>query len=85
MLQFITPYCSYRDDRVERLMKLLYERLELMWLSLVHIRLQLHAVIYRPNSFVLMLRYCVNLKAMRYESKSMNRIVADKSHSVIVA
>ena len=30
-------------------------------------------------------RYCVNLKAIRYESTSLNRIVADKSHRVIVA
>ena len=33
----------------------------------------------------MMLRYCANLKAIRYESKSLNRIVADKSHRVIVA
>ena len=36
------------------------------------------------HSFVLMLRYCANLKAIRYESTSLNRIVADKSHRVIV-
>ena len=48
-------------------------------------RLQLHGAIYRPDSFVLMLRYCANLKAIRYESTSLNRIVADKSHRVIVA
>ena len=48
-------------------------------------RLQLHCAIYRPDSFVLMLRYCANLKAMRYESTSLNRIVADKSYRVIVA
>ena len=35
--------------------------------------------------FVSMLHYCANLKAMRrYESTSLNRIVADKSHRVIV-
>ena len=45
------------------------------------LRLQLHGAIYRPDSFVLMLRYCANLKAIRYESTSLNRIVADKSHS----
>ena len=45
----------------------------------------LHGAIYRPDSFVLILRYCVNLKAIRYESTSLNRIVADKSHRVIVA
>ena len=32
-----------------------------------------------------MLRYCTNLKAIRYESTSLNRIVTDKSHRVIVA
>ena len=44
------------------------------------IRLQLHGAIYRPDSFVLMLCYCANLKAIRYESTSLNRIVADKLH-----
>ena len=41
------------------------------------------AEIYRPYSFVLMLRYCANLKAIRYESTSLNRIVAHKSHRVV--
>ena len=49
------------------------------------IRLQLHGPIYRPDSFVLILRYCANLKAIRYESTSLKGIVADKSHRVIVA
>ena len=49
------------------------------------LRLQLHCAIYRPDSFVLMVRYCANLKAIRYESTSLNRIVDDKSHRVIVA
>ena len=49
------------------------------------LRLQLHGAIYRPDSFVLMLRYCTNLKAIRYESQSLNRIAAYKSHHVIVA
>ena len=49
------------------------------------LRLQLHGAIYHPDSFVLMLRHCVNLKAIRYESTSLNRIAADKSHRVIVA
>ena len=39
----------------------------------------------RPDSFVMMLRYCSNLKAIRYESVSLNRIAADKSYRVIVA
>ena len=49
------------------------------------VRLQLHGAIYRPDSFVLMSHHCANLKAIRYESTSLNRIVAGKSHSVIVA
>ena len=49
------------------------------------VRLRLHGAIYCPDSFVLMLRYCENLKAIRYESTSLNRIVVDKSHHVIVA
>ena len=49
------------------------------------VRLQLHGAIYRPDSLVLMLHYCANLKAIRYESTSLNKIVADKSHRVIVA
>ena len=39
----------------------------------------------RPDFFVLMLHYCANLKAIRYESTSLNRIVPDKSYRVIVA
>ena len=50
-----------------------------------HLRLQLHGAIYRPNSFVMMLPYCANLNGIRYELTSLNRIVADKSHRVIVA
>ena len=45
----------------------------------------IHGTIYRPDSIVLMLRYCANLKATKYESMSLDRIVADKSHCVIVA
>ena len=51
----------------------------------IRLKLQLQGEIYRPDSFVMMLRYCANLKAIRYESTSLNRIVADKSHRVIVA
>ena len=49
------------------------------------IRLRLHVAIYRPDSSVMMLRYCANLKVMRYDSTILNRIAADKSHRVIVA
>ena len=48
-----------------------------------YVRLQLHGAIFRPDSFVLMLRYCANLKAIGYESTSLNRIVADKSYGVM--
>ena len=54
-------------------------------LIVLKLRLQLHGAIYRPDSFVLILRYCANLKAIRYESTSLNRVVADKSHRVVVA
>ena len=60
----------------------------LIWrpgLKLSSQRLQLHGAICRADYFVLMLRYCANLRAIRYESTSFNRIVADKSHCVIVA
>ena len=52
---------------------------------IVAFKLQLHGAIYRPDFFVFMVRYCANLKAIRYESTSFNRIVADKSHRVIAA
>ena len=54
-------------------------------MTLRSLRLQLHGAIYRPDSFVLMLRYCANSKAIRYESTTLNGIVADKSHRVIAA
>ena len=38
------------------------------------IRLQLHGAIYCPDSFVMLLRYCANLKAIGYEPTSLNRI-----------
>ena len=53
--------------------------------SKTSLRSRLHGAIYCPDSFVLMLRYCANLKAIRYESTSLNRIVANKSYHVIVA
>ena len=47
--------------------------------AVIKVRLQLHGAIYRPDFFV------SNLKAIRYESTSLNRIVAGKLHRVIVA
>ena len=49
------------------------------------LRLHLHDTIYRPDSFVMMVRYCANLKPIRYESMTLTRIAADKLHRVIVA
>ena len=48
-------------------------------------RLQLPDAVQCPDSFVLMLRYCANLKVIRYKSTSFNSIVADKLHRVIAA
>ena len=45
----------------------------------------LHSAIYRSDSLALVIRYCANLKAIRYESRSLNRIAADESYRVIVA
>ena len=52
-------------------------------LSRDHVNRPLHCAIYRPDSFVLMLRYCANLKAIRYESTSFDRIVPYESDCVI--
>ena len=48
-------------------------------------RLQLHDAIHCHDSFVLMLGYYANLKAIRYKSTSFNRLVADKLHGAIAA
>ena len=52
-----------------------------MFLKTLHCSLQgLKATITRCDlSFVLMLRYCANLKAVICESTSLNGIIADKS------
>ena len=42
-------------------------------------------VTYNPSSFVSMLHYCANLKAIRYESTSLDRIIAVEAHRAIVA
>ena len=55
------------------------------WNHNLFVRLQLHDAIYRHDSFEMKLRHCANLKAMRYVSTGLNRIVADKSHGVILA
>ena len=71
---------------------LLWKLFELHWLKKnlfqlapLYLGQQLHGAIYHPDSYLLMVRYCANLKAIRYESTSLNRIVADKSHRVIVS
>ena len=72
-----------------KLLQVLWVQLKALYSTsswcIVFIRLQLHGAIYRPDSFVLMLRHCVNLKAIGHESTSLNRIATDKSHCVIVA
>ena len=50
-----------------------------------YIRLRLHGSTYLADSSVSILRYRANLKAIRYKLTSLNIIVADKSHRVIVA
>ena len=42
----------------------------------------LHDAIYLTDSFVLVLSHCLNLNAIRCNSASLNRIVADKSDRV---
>ena len=51
------------------------------------IKLQLHDAILLyccPDSFVLLLRNCANLKAISYESMSLNRIVASVETSKMI-
>ena len=50
-----------------------------------NLSLRIHGAIYRLNSFVSMLHYCVNLKAIGYESTGLNRVVVDKSNRVVIA
>ena len=45
----------------------------------------LHDTICLTDSFVFMLGHCVNFKAIRYESTSVNRIVSNKSHRLTLA
>ena len=47
-------------------------------LSYPGLSLRLHGAIYRPYSFVSMLQYCANLKGIRYESTSLDRILAQE-------
>ena len=56
---------------------IVYSQTSCVFVVSTSVWLQLHDAIYRPDSFVLMLRYCATLKAIRYESTSLNRIVAD--------
>ena len=49
------------------------------------IRPHLHDAIYHPDSFVLILHYCANLKVIRYKLTSFNIIIVDKFHYVIAA
>ena len=73
---------SRKFEQLETQKPFLYTLNAYRW---INIRLRLQSAIYPSDYFVLMLRYCANLKAIKYESASVNRIVADKSHRVIVA
>ena len=75
------PYafrCNYRGNIrrffYAKIPKFTYDKFE------ETVRLRLHGAIHRPDSFVLMPRHCANFKAIRYESTSLNRIVANKWH-----
>ena len=50
----------------------------------IYIHTYLHTYLYIYISTIID-SYCSSLKAIRYESMSLNRIAADKSHRVIVA
>ena len=50
----------------------------------VCIRLVLDGAICLADSFVFSVYHCTRLKAFGHELASLNRITADKSHSVVV-
>ena len=79
----ISGVCCCSEKLIDVIVKSDYLNQEMgkKWAKQVAVQLwlQLQGAIYRSNSFVLMLRYCANLKAIRYESTSLKRIVADKS------
>ena len=52
--------------------------------SMIYLKVGLHDAICRPDSFVFALGDCPNFKAIRHKSTRLNRIVADKSHRVII-
>ena len=84
MLRYCANLKTIRYESTS-LNRIVADKLHRVIVALYLLRLQLHGANYRPDSFVLMLRYCANLKVMRYESTSFNRIAADKSYHVIVA
>ena len=74
-VRFIAPIFCIDAALLCKLKAIRYESTSLSRIvadKLHRVRLQLHVAIYRPDSFVLMLRYCAKLKAMRYESTSFN-------------
>ena len=77
-----------------------YDSVQTPWLVCNRFQSQTMAQNYRPgksyrvklglpicltDSFVFTLGHCQKLKAMRYESASLNRILADKSHRITLA
>ena len=77
-----TEYTSNMDGFSVALSLLLL--LSILSQSILNNLLRLHGAIYLPDSFVMVLRYCANLEAIRYKSTSFNRIVADKPHRVTI-
>ena len=59
--------------------------LQSVWRKLNILRLVLDGAICLADSFEVTMYNCKRLKAFRHEWTSLNRIAADKSHSVIVA
>ena len=49
------------------------------------LKLGLSYAIYLTNLFVLKVCHCVKLETISYKSVHLDRLVADKSHSVILA
>ena len=50
-----------------------------------NIRLVLDEAICPADSFEFTIYHCIRLNAFKHERASLNRIAADKSHSVIIA
>ena len=73
--QYLRSLLQHRDQTIAGLLEKHVLKLMLAILTIyleTRLRPQLQGAIYRSDSFVLMLSYCVNLKAIRYDSMSLN-------------